>query len=116
MMLPDADMWDSATTAEMNSINCLSWLTRWTGPGYVIPLLRAVIELLSKHDVQLQVEWISSSDNYLSDSLSRDDLPGFLTALGVWSGADSAVPDDMEEWQLFPAEVHSLEQEFGIFT
>eukprot|EP00959_Pyramimonas_sp_CCMP1952_P395105 8278424-Pyramimonas_sp.AAC.1 len=98
-----------------DNTNCLSWLTRWTGPGYVIPLLRAVIELLSKHDVQLQVEWISSSDNYLSDSLSRDDLPGFLAALGVWSGAGS-IPDDMGEWQLFPAEVHSLEQEFGIFT
>jgi len=41
-----------------DNTNCLSWLTKWTGPGYVVPLLKAIMSLLTKHDVQLQVHYI----------------------------------------------------------
>lgn len=98
-----------------DNTNCQSWLKRWTGPGYVMPLLKAIEMLLCQHDVVLEVHYIASKSNVLSDCLSRGDEFGFEKALKEWSGV-SMLDKDLEDHMLDHAEVESLESEFGVFT
>ena len=94
--------------------NVQTWLTKLTGPGYIIPLLKQIRSILVKYDVCLLVEWLPSAKNVLSDCLSRDDWPGFREALRQWTNVPF-ISDDMEDWQIDPGVVRELERQFGLF-
>ena len=49
-----------------------------------------------KYDICLQVEWLPSAKNVLSDCLLRNDWPGFWKALRQWTNVPF-ISDDMED-------------------
>lgn len=85
-----------------------SMLEKLWGQATFIPLLREIDLLMVKYDIALSPQRISTGDNTLSDCLSRGAMDEFHRELETWSKV-SLRDKDMEDWQLDPDEVATLD-------
>lgn len=84
------------------------------GKATFIPLLKEILLLLRKYDMEMEPKHISSKDNIISDCLSRGDRVGFQKAVKDWSNV-SIMDKDMEDWQLLHEIFEDLQTNFGPF-
>ena len=90
-------------------------LKSFWGEGKYLTLLKHIRQMLLRWDVRLQVHWIGTKENILSDALSRGDMRTFNDANAAFL-QQSAHPQDSEDWQMRPDIVHGdLDREFGPF-
>jgi hypothetical protein len=89
-------------------------LKKLWGTGTFIPLLKEIQILLVQYDISLRPCHITSKDNILADCLSRGAMGEFHSALEDWSNVH-VLDKDLEDWQICPDEVQSLDEEFGPF-
>jgi hypothetical protein len=89
-------------------------LTSLWGTSTFIPLLKQILRLLVRYDLALDVHWIDSDSNIITDTLSRGAMVEFRAASAHFRAGHSAVAD-REDWQLSPEVFADLDFAFGPF-
>jgi hypothetical protein len=89
-----------------------SAMMKLTSTPTFVRLLKQIHLLLVRYDIRLDLHYLESKANVLSDTLSRQDWAGFGYAFAEWSGvAHRSV--DSEDWQFSPPEFEDCDREFG---
>ena len=99
-----------------DNTNVQSMLTKLYGTEEFTPLIIQIRLMCVRWAIDLDVRWISSKDNIMSDALSRNDYPGFLRALAAYELEATRVGQvDRQNWMLCKALVGHLDEQFGPF-
>jgi hypothetical protein len=89
-------------------------MTKLWGTMDFIPLLKALHVLLVQYDIRLDLHYITSKDNILSDALSRQEWGIYHKALATWSGV-AFRSKDPGDWQMVTSEFDQWELRYGPF-
>jgi hypothetical protein len=89
-------------------------LRRLWGEAPFIPLLKEILKLLVRHDLSLDVHWLSSKANILADCLSRGDFTQYRRAAADFARSAGFVLD-RDDWMLMTETFRWFDKWLGPF-
>ena len=101
-------------TVHCDNTAACGMLRKLWGTVEFTPLIKQIRLMCIRWRIELDVVWIKSKDNAISDRLSRDDWVGYLAELDACKKRE-VVERDLMDWQLDPVVVRELDQQFGPF-